>query len=129
MFVFQLWFHLTLNSRFKKFDWYNIHYVYIQIRTVWNSNVYWPPIPWSVNPFLHYKSTIFGNVHLKGYSGVLCCEHWWKVDRFLDLLINSDFLLTTTSFIPSWIMMDEMGVSSHQGRYLGHFLVNISRDF
>ena len=33
---------------------------------------------------------------------------------------NSDFLLTTTSFIPSSIMMNEMGMSSHKGSYSGH---------
>ena len=33
---------------------------------------------------------------------------------------NSDFLWTTTSFIPSWIIMYEMGVFSHKGRYSGH---------
>ena len=34
-------------------------------RTEWNSNVYWPPIPWSVNPFLQDRYSIFVNVHLK----------------------------------------------------------------
>ena len=33
---------------------------------------------------------------------VLCCEHWQKIDRFLDSIMN------------------EMGVSSHKGKYTGH---------
>ena len=33
---------------------------------------------------------------------------------------NSYFLLTTTCFIPSWIMMNGMRVSSHNGKYSGH---------
>ena len=32
----------------------------------------------------------------------------------------SNFLSTTTPFIPSWIMMKEIGVSSHNGKYSGH---------
>ena len=95
-------------------------FVMIQ-RTVWNSNINSPLIPWSVNPFLQYKSSIFGNFHLKWYI-LHSFKGWrrfmlWALTKNRSILrpYNSDFLLTTTSFIPSWIIMNEMGVSSHKG--------------
>ena len=93
-----------------------------------------PPIPWSVNSFRQYKSSTFGYVPLKWYilhsfKGQRRLMSWALKNNWLILRpYNSDFLLTTTSFNPSWIMMNEMGVSSHKGRYSKHFPVNISRD-
>ena len=107
-------------------------------RTEWNSNINSPFIPWSVNPgtyilvyrslvnpFLQYKSPIFGDVYFKWLvhivlkvKGVFCCEHGRKIDRFLDPIIS--ILYWQRSFIPSWIMMNEMGVSSNKGKYSSH---------
>ena len=103
-------------------------------RTRFKSHITWPPIPWSVNSFLQYISSTFGYVHLKWYilyslKGQRRFMSWALKNKWLILRpYNSRFLLTTTSFIPSWIMMNETGVSSHKGRYSGHFLANISRD-
>ena len=91
-------------------------------RTMWNSNINSPLIPWSVNPFLQFKSSIFGNVHLKWYisrsfKGLRRFMLWpLTKNRSIPRPYNSDFLLTTTCFIPSWIMMNEMCVSSHNGK-------------
>ena len=95
-------------------------------RTLWNSNINSPLIPWSVNPYLLYKYSIFGKVHLKwyishsfkGYSRFML----WGLTKNQSSLrpYYSDFLLTTTCFIPSWMMMNEMGVSSHKEKYSGH---------
>ena len=97
-----------------------------QQRTMWNSNINSPLIPWSVNLFLRYKSSIFCNVHLKWYISH-SFKGWrrfmlWALTKIRSILrpYNLSFLLTTTSFIPSWIMMNEMGVSSHKGKYSGH---------
>ena len=48
-----------------------------------------------------------------------------KNNRFIHRAYHSDFLLTTTSFIPLIIMMNEIGVSSYEGRYSG--LLRLSR--
>ena len=106
----------------------------INQRTSFKSHITWPPIPWSVNSFLQYKSSTFGIVQhnwyiLHSFKGQRRFMPWALKNNWLILRpYNSDFLLKTTSFIPSWIIMNEMGVSSHKGRYSGHFLVNISRD-
>ena len=93
----------------------------IKQRTMWNSNSNSPLIPWSVNLFLRYKSSIFCNVHLKWYISH-SFKGWrrfmlWALTKIWSILrpYISDFLLTTTSFNPSWIIMNEMGVSSHKG--------------
>ena len=98
-------------------------------RTEWNSNINWPPILWSVNPILHYKSSIFGLVHLKWYISH-CFEGLrrfmlWALTKNWSIFrpYNSDFLLATTSFITSWIMMKEMCMSSHKGKYSGHLKI------
>ena len=83
-------------------------------------------IPWFVNPSLQYKSSIFGNVNLKWYISRSFKGQrrflLWALTKTRSILrpYNSDFLLTTTCFILSWIMMNEMGVSSHKGKYSGH---------
>ena len=107
-------------------------------RTMWNSNSNSPLIPWSVNLFLRYKSSIFCNVHLKWYISH-SFKGWrrfmlWALTKIRSILrpYISDFLLTTTSFNPSWIIMNEMGVSSHKGSIqviqAWNFVVYISRD-
>ena len=101
-------------------------YIQCAERTEWNNNINSPLIPWSVNPFLQYKSSSFGNVQLKWYISHnfkgLRRFMLWTLTKNRSILrpYNSDFLLTTTCFIPSWIMMNEMGVSSHKGKYSGH---------
>ena len=105
---------------------------------MWNSNSNSPLIPWSVNLFLRYKSSIFCNVHLKWYISH-SFKGWrrfmlWELTKIRSILrpYISDFLLTTTSFNPSWIIMNEMGVSSHKGSIqviqAWNVLVYISRD-
>ena len=126
----------SFSNRFLHYDVIN-SVINIRIcveRTRFKSHITWPPIPWSINSFLQYKSSTFGYVHLKWYilhsfKGQRRFMSWALKNNWLILRpYNSDFLLTTTSFIPSWIMMNGMGVSSHKGRYSGHFLVNISHD-
>ena len=51
-----------------------------------------------------------------------------NINRLILIPYNSDFLLTTTSFIPSWIMINEMGVSSHKGFEAFSFRPYILRD-
>ena len=63
-----------------------------------------PPIPWSVNPFLQYKSSIFGNVNcLMMYIFHICrfMSRALSKNRLILRPYNSNFLLTTTSIIPS----------------------------
>ena len=47
-------------------------------------------------------------------KGDLCCEHRRKIDRFLDPIIPIFYLQRHV------LMMNEMGVSSHKGKYSGH---------
>ena len=55
----------------------------------------------------------------------------WALTKNRSILrpYNFDFLLTTTRFTSSWILMNEMGVSAHKGiQVTWSFLVYISRD-
>ena len=104
-------------------------FVMIQ-RTVWNSNINSPLIPWSVNPFLQYKSSIFGNFHLKWYI-LHSFKGWrrfmlWALTKNRSILrpFNSDFLLTTTFFMKS---NERNGCVFTQTKYSGHSGLKISR--
>ena len=102
-------------------------------RTIWNSNSNSPLIPWSLNLFLQYKSSIFCNVHLKWYISH-SFKGWrpfmlWALTKIRSILgpYISDFLLTTTSFNPSWIIMNEMGCVFTQRKYSGHSGLKLCR--
>ena len=63
-------------------------------RTIWNSNINSLLIPWSVNLFYSTNFQFLVMLTLNDIyhvvlrvKGVLCCEHWRKLDRFLDPII------------------------------------------
>ena len=86
-------------------------------RTGWKSYFTWPSIPWSVNSYTSNLQFLVVLTLNDIYCIILALT---KKPRLNLRPYNSDFLLTTTSFIPSLIMLNEMGVSSHKEKYSGH---------